>query len=307
METTMIEIKRILCPIDFSDYSRRALDHAVAIARWYKATITAVHVDSSIEIVGFPAPMVGVPATWKFSDRAELLASLQRFVAAESAPGTSIATVVREGPVLTEILDQAAATSADLIVIGTHGTSGFEHLVLGSVTEKVLRKARCPVLTVPRAHPDAVPAGPVAFKRIVCAVDFSDCSLAALKYALSLAQEAGGQLTVVHVLTSQLLPDAVLADQHLSVLAYQRHREDEALRRLDDAVPASAATYCRVDSTIVRGKPWRVIVGLASAQKSDLIVLGVHGRDPVDIMFFGSTAHQVVRHASCPVLTLRHP
>jgi len=301
----MIEIQRILCPIDFSDYSRRALDHAVAIARWYKAAITAVHVDASIEIVGYPAPMLGVPAAWKFSDRAELLASLQRFVEPESAPGVSIATVVREGPTVTEILEQAAATSADLIVMGTHGASGFERLVLGSVTEKVLRKARCPVLTVPRALPEAVPAGPVVFKRIVCAVDFSDCSLEALKYAVSLAQEADGQLTVVHVLTSQLVPDAVLADQHLSVLAYQRQREDEAQRRLAEAVPASAAAYCRIESTMVRGKPWREIVGIAAARESDLIVLGVHGRGAVDLTFFGSTAHQVVRHVSCPVLTLR--
>jgi len=304
-DTTMIEIQRILCPIDFSDFSRRALDHAVAIARWYKATIAVVHVDSSIEVVGYPTPMLGVPATWQFSDRAELITQLQRFVEPECPPGVSIETVLREGRAVNEILEQAAATNADLIVMGTHGASGFEHLVLGSVTEKVLRKARCPVLTVPRAQPEAVPAGPVVFKRIVCAVDFSDCSLAALTYALSLAREADGQLTVVHVLTSHLVPDAVFADQHLSVLAYQRQREDEAQRRLDEAMPATAESYCRVESTIVRGKPWREIVGIATAQQSDLIVLGVHGRGAVDLMFFGSTAHQVVRHASCPVLTLR--
>ena len=76
-------------------------------------------------------------------------------------------------------------------------------------------------------------------------------------------------------------------------------------RRLDEAMPATAESYCRVESTIVRGKPWREIVGIATAQQSELIVLGVHGRGPVDLMFFGSTAHQVVRHASCPVLTLR--
>ena len=301
----MIEIQRILCPIDFSDFSRRALDHAVAIARWYKATITAVHVDSLIDVVGYPAPMAGIPAAWTVSHRAGLPATLQRFVEPESAPGVVIEAVVREGPAVAEILAQAAAMSADLIVMGTHGASGFERLVLGSVTEKVLRKAACPVLTVPRAVPDAVPTAPVVFKRIVCGVDFSDCSLAALKYALSLAQEADGQLTVVHVLTSQLVPDAVLADQHLSVLAYQRQREDEAQRRLDEAMPSTAASYCRVQSAVVRGKPWREIVGIATAQQSDLIVLGVHGRGAVDLVFFGSTAHQVVRHAGCPVLTLR--
>lgn len=302
----MIEIRRILCPIDFSEFSRRALDHAVAIARWYNASVTAVHVDAAIEIVGYgPAPMLGIPATWAITDRTALLADLKRFVDAAAAPGVTIETVLREGPAAAEILRQATALNADLIIMGTHGASGFERLMLGSVTEKVLRKATCPVLTVPRAVPEAGLAGPVLFKQIVCAVDFSDCSLDALKYALSLAQEADGRLTVVHVLTSQLMPDAVLADQHLSVLAYQRQREDDALRRLDEAVPSTAAAYCRVESTIVRGKPWREIVRIAAAQRSELIVLGVHGRGAADLMFFGSTANQVVRHASCPVLTLR--
>ena len=144
----MIEIRRILCPIDFSDFSRRALDHAVAIARWYQATITAVHVDSSIEIVGYPAPMLGVPATWTFSDQADLLSNLQRFVEPESAPGISIETVVREGPAVTEILEQAAATDADLIVMGTHGHSALGNVVLGSVANGVLARCKAPVLLI---------------------------------------------------------------------------------------------------------------------------------------------------------------
>src|SRR6185436_4785556 len=102
---TMIEIRRILCPIDFSEFSRRALDHAVAIARWYKASVTAVHVDAAIEIVGYgPAPMLGVPATWTIADRSVLLADLKRFVDAEAAPGVTIETVLREGPATAEIL-----------------------------------------------------------------------------------------------------------------------------------------------------------------------------------------------------------
>ena len=92
---------------------------------------------------------------------------------------------------------------ADLLVIGTHGRSGFERLVLGSVTEKVLRKASCPVLTVPKRLPDAVPVGPVLFKRILCPVDFSESSLHALSYAVSMAQEADGQLTVLHVVAHE--------------------------------------------------------------------------------------------------------
>ena len=105
--------------------------------------------------------------------------------------------VVEVGQAIPHILSAAAVTHADLIVLGTHGASGFEHLLLGSVTEKVLRKAPCPVLTVPpRAHNTSA----LPFKKILAAVDFSDSSLAALGAALSVAQEADAQLTILHVL-----------------------------------------------------------------------------------------------------------
>ena len=97
---------------------------------------------------------------------------------------------IGEGNTAAEVVARASAMPSDLIVMGTHGRAGFERVVLGSVTEKVLRRAPCPVLTVPRNVADAVPAPPVLFTRIVCAVDFSDCSIHALNYAMSLAQEA---------------------------------------------------------------------------------------------------------------------
>ena len=200
----MIDIRRILCPIDFSDYSRRALDHAIAIARWYGSTVTALHVFSPTPVAAYgTSPEVFAPIVLTAVDRDQLLADTKAFVAAEAAPGITIEAVVREGTTAAEILDQASDMNADLLVMGTHGRSGFERLLLGSVAEKVLRKASCPVLTVPRRLPDAVPAGPVIFKRILCPVDFSDSSLLALKYAKSMAQEADGRLTVLHVLSHE--------------------------------------------------------------------------------------------------------
>jgi nucleotide-binding universal stress UspA family protein len=189
-EAVMIEIRRILCPIDFSDYARRALDHAIAIARWYEATVTVLHVFSPAPVaaVGL-GPLVSEPIPLAPVDRDRLLADTKAFAETESAPGITIEAVVREGTTAAEILEQAASMKADLLVIGTHGRSGFERLLLGSVTEKVLRKARCPVLTVPSQSPDAVPAGPVLYRRILCPVDFSDASLNALKYATSMARK----------------------------------------------------------------------------------------------------------------------
>jgi nucleotide-binding universal stress UspA family protein len=302
----MIEIRRILCPVDFSDYSRRALDHAIAIARWYGSTVTVLHVFSPALVAPYgPGPVILEPIVLIPADRDQLLAATKVFIEAEATPGVAIEAVVRDGKTAAEILDQATKMSADLLVIGTHGRSGFERLVLGSVTEKVLRKACCPVLTVPRRLPDAVPSGPVLFKRILCAVDFSQSSMHALTYALSLAQEADGSLTVVHVLGAEFVGQVGLGEEHVSLAALQRQHEEEARKLLEKAVPESTAAYCTADTMLVRGKPWREILRIAADRQAELIVMGVQGRGAADLMFFGSTTQHVVREATCPVLTLR--
>jgi nucleotide-binding universal stress UspA family protein len=171
----MIEIRRILCPIDFSDHSRRALDHAIAIARWYKSTVTVLHVVSPAPVAAFgPGAVVLEPINLPPVDRNQLLADVEAFARTESAPDLMIDAVVRDGNTVDEVLQQAIGMKADLLVIGTHGRSGFERLLLGSVAEKVLRKASCPVMTVPRRLPDAMPAASVVDRRIQCPVDFSE-------------------------------------------------------------------------------------------------------------------------------------
>jgi nucleotide-binding universal stress UspA family protein len=303
----MIEIRRILCPVDFSDYSRRALDHAVAIARWYESTVTVLHVFCPVPVTTF-GPGVFETFALPGADRGQLLAETNRFIESEIAPGMPIEAAIREGNPAAEIFDQAVSMKADLLVIGTHGRSGFERLLLGSVTEKVLRKASCPVLTVPCRLPDAVPAGPVLYKRILCPVDFSESSLRALDYATSLAREADAQLTVLHVISHEfesVMADVVAPDEHTTVADSRRRREDDIRRRLKDAVPDDVATYCTVEMMLTHGKPSREILRVAAEQQTDLIVMGVQGRGAADLTFFGSTTQHVVREAACPVLTLR--
>jgi len=306
----MTEIQRILCPIDFSDFSRRALDHAVAIARWYESTITLLHVCTVVPVAAY-APGSGVlpSAVLTPDDRDALLVAMKRFAESEAGANTAIEFDIVEGSTTAAILAKADAIAADLLVMGTHGRSGFEHLVLGSVTEKVLRKAACPVLTVPRSAPDVVPVPPVLFKRIVCAIDFSDCSMHALNYAMSLAQEADAHLTVIHV--TELPPD-VPREAHENVLAdprslreYVALAEEDRRGRLQDAIPDSVRAYCAVDTVLATGKPYQEILRVAEEQKADLLVVGIHGRGAVDRLLFGSTAQHLVRQAPCPVLTLR--
>jgi nucleotide-binding universal stress UspA family protein len=309
----MIEIKKILCPIDFSDPSRHALHHAVAIARWYESTVTVFHVYVVPPAAAYglesppPVGMVLTPV-----DREHLITAMARFVESANTADVAIEFAVGQSmSAASDILQQASAMQADLIVIGTHGRSGFDRFVLGSVAEKVLRKAACPVLTTPARAAEVTAASPVVFKRILCPVDFSDSSLHALNYAMSLAQEADARLTVLHVVVYDLeveapeSPEAVSADRRLSVADYRSRCEEYSRERLRTAVPEAVRAYATVETLLAAGKPYREILRVAADQAADLIVMGAQGRGGADLMLFGSTTQHVVRQAACPVLTLR--
>ena len=213
----MIAMRRILCPVDFSDHSKRALDHALAIAAWYDSTVTVLHVSPAMPAAAYVSGS-GMPAyaTLTTEERDAIVQSMRRFAGRETR-AAKMEFETTEGGTVATILARATALPADLLVLGTHGRSGFERWVLGSVTEKVLRTALCPVLTVPK---DSGDAAPVLFRRVVCAIDFSECSLHALDYATSLAQEADAQLTVVHVIE---LPPDIPREVHETVFAGPRN------------------------------------------------------------------------------------
>src|SRR5688500_5366832 len=146
---SVIEVNRILCPIDFSECSRRALHHAMAVARWYKATVTVLHVFTNVPNMEVP----GVPL--EDPNRELLIRNMQAFAGA-APPEVPVTFVARCAPdVRREIVAQAQTLPADLIVIGSHGRSGVDRLLLGSVTEKVVRQSPCPIMVVPAHAPDA--------------------------------------------------------------------------------------------------------------------------------------------------------
>ena len=114
------------------------------------------------------------------------------------------------------------------------------------------------MLTVPRRHPDAVPATPVLFKQILCAVDFSECSMHALNYAMSVAQEADAHLTVLNVMGDELdvTPDAygaIIMNDLESLADFRRRREDDARQRLKETVPETVGEYCSVETLVSSG------------------------------------------------------
>lgn len=288
--------RKILCPVDTSDFSARALEHAAALAGWYRADITVLYVRP---IIVPPALWFGAPAV--LPPEAEVPgadAALGEFVRA-TIGDTAVRLEVRDGAIVHEILQLAAALPADLIVMGTHGLSGFERLLLGSVTEKTLRKAAVPVLTVPRRAAEGGEEPHVTFGTIVCGVDRSAASRLALEYALSLARESGGRLVLVHALEDLSQEDPRFAS-HFNTAECLREIAPEVRAEYEALVPASARQADRLEVRVPPGKAYREILSAASETGADLIVLGAAGTS----MPFGTTAQHVLRQASCPVLVV---
>jgi nucleotide-binding universal stress UspA family protein len=299
----MPNVDRILCAVDFSDFSLDALRHGVVLAGWYGAELTLVHVYE-------PAPMLlpvkDPPGNLPLSqpiDEAALAEQLRNFCApALAAFERHVEIVLKEGKPAKEIPREAERTSADLLLLGTHGRSGFERLFLGSVTEKVLRSTRVPVLTIPPTvrHP-----GAPYYKTILCPVEFSTASIRALEHALSFAKAADARLILLHVIEDVLGSAGAETLGHLSMQEYYRHLEQEALAQLTAAVPDDARIWARPEVRVVKGRASRDILKIVAEEGVELVVMGVHGRTALDRVVFGSTTHRVIREAGCPVLTLR--
>lgn len=297
----MIRFKRILCPTDFSKFSFRAADYAVALAKHYDGEVHFVHVVPEVLLHPDQYPYLVEPVRTEPEVRRRAHDRLDAFVALTRAEDIGSRFSVKEGSPVATLLSVAEEEDSDLICLGTHGREGVERLVLGSVTEKVLRKAPCPVLTISEPGEEEA-IRPAVFDNILCAVDFAALSLRSLEYALSLAQEAGGNLLLVNVV--EWFSEEPGWETRFNVDDYRQEMEKNVLERLDKVVPAEARNWCQIETVVRSGKSYREILELAEERNVDLIVMGVRGRNPLDLMLFGSTTQHVVRHAKCPVLTI---
>jgi nucleotide-binding universal stress UspA family protein len=211
--------------------------------------------------------------------------------------------VIEAPAVHKEILGEAERVGADLIVLGTHGRSGFDRLIFGSVAEKVLRTSSLPVLTVPPHVPDAPPVG--EFRRILYATDFSPGSAAALQYASSLAQHGAAELIALHVVEPAPESSDPIVGVSIDLAEYETGRQRQAAKHLQAAIPEWVRFGCDTTDVVTYGRPYVEILRVAAERRADLIVTSVHGRNAIDRLVFGSTTEQVVRRATCPVLTIR--
>jgi nucleotide-binding universal stress UspA family protein len=145
----VIEIRTILAPTDFSPHAEQAVRYACRLAERLGATLHLLHVLSDVVPAG-PDPMLApvLPPEFYQESEAQSLASLGRALDPSWGCPTTVETAVRWGDAVDEIVAYAAENAVELIVIATHGRTGLSHVLLGSVAERIVREAPCPVLTI---------------------------------------------------------------------------------------------------------------------------------------------------------------
>jgi len=295
LDTAMIDINRVLCPIDFSPFSERALTYGMKLASWYGARLQVLHVMPLLP----PSSANDLAASSRQLTARNLLSTIDRFRLADVDVS---AELVESAEPAARILEAAERFDADLIVTGSHGRTGYQRVLMGSVVEALLHKSPRPILTIP-SHLEALPTAKVTFSRIVCAVDFGAPSLNALAHALSIAEETDGQLTLLHVI--EMPPElAVPHGPEIDVDRIRLQAEAACRAKLQALIPEHAREYCTIETAVREGGASRQILRLAADRQADLIVLGVHSRNAFDLAFFGSNSKDVIRLAACPVLVV---
>lgn len=287
----MLSIRRVLFSTDFSAGATPAFPQAVSFAARHDAELHVVNVpETAREPVRSLPVAANVLHEWlgpqsdATVDDLEGLTTVQRQLEPGSPPERLVA--------------YAEGHDVDLLVMGTHGRRGIRRLMLGSVTEEVLRTAPCPVVTV-RADDESEPQSGV--RRILAPVDFSDAAESAVRHAEELAETYDADLHLLHVVedvnyTSAYGVESPLLPHDETVAKVEKTLGEIARETVaDESVQVSAT---------VGYAPW-TILDHASANDIDLIVIATHGRSGLDRVLLGSVAERVLRRSPVPVFLVR--
>ena len=289
-----ILLKNILYLTDFSEPSEAALPFGMAIARSYGAKIYVLHV-SVPPPYAYATPETAAAALESQEENAETEMQRVESQLVNLPHETAVERGTRVWPALERTIKDC---QIDLVVLGTHGRTGAQKLLMGSVAEEIFRRSPVPVLTIGPSvrrglHSDA------RFHRVLFPTDFTPESVAAAPYGVSLAQENQANLVLLHVIPrSEEQTEAKPGE--LSVA--------DAMYQLNEMVPVGAELWCRPEPVVEYGEPAGRILETTKERGMDLIVLGVRqavGRLSAATHLERSTAHKVVAHAVCPVLTVR--
>lgn len=273
---------RILVPTDFSPLATLALRHAVELGRRFHAELSLIYADTFLP----PIDYIEVPSAAYVDGVPQLKEATEKKLGAylaEHVPGdiSADAWVEVDSPIHA-IVHAAASRECELIVMGTHGRTGWRRALLGSVTENVLREVDAAILTV-REGQGEVPS----YRRILCPVNYTDIAMRSLEHAVAFADAFAAELVVMNVI------ERAAQEQHSA-----------ALEQLRGWVPKEISDRCEYKELVLHGHPAEETIEFARRMQADLIVVGAQHRRFSDATVIGTTTERITRHAFCPVLTV---
>jgi len=290
-----IQPKKILSAIDFSTFTDSIFSHSVALCKKYEAKLLLVHVTTDLKtLLEHSETALDVEALQKSNIRH----AQERLE--ERVKGLPIENeiIISQGTPADIISRLASEQQADMVITATHGKAGFKRILLGSVTEKLIKTLHCPLLVLPLQEHDLTPpaAVEIKLKKILVGCDFSSDSKLAFDYGLSLAQAFQAELHLSHVIKPSL---------------YKNEREginqlrDRLEKKLDNLVPEACRDWCTAKTALLDGEPYMALMDYAKEQGMDMLVLGIRGHTLWEKLLVGSTTDRLIRHSPLPVLAVR--
>ncbi len=291
--------KCVLIATDFSEYSKVALDICLGVSKCMKTKLYVLHT-----IEKFPHDYKNLLSSAAHADikqrlEEEAMEKIKGVISEGLWEQEEIVPVVRFGKPFIEIIQVAKEKKVDLLAMGTHGRAGMDRVILGSVAERVVRKAGCPVMVIRgRKY--------VGFKRIIVPIDFSDCSRKALEYAAATARAHKSKLTILHIYEESFVEpyvNAANSEEEANEIIKEIERVNEI--KYDEFLKTVDLGGVEYEKLLKKGIPETEIVEIAREQQANLIVMGTHGRSGIRHILIGSTAEEVVRTVHCDIIIVK--
>jgi nucleotide-binding universal stress UspA family protein len=289
----MLPLKRILCPTDFSEFSHGAIEKGAQLARHFGAELCVLHVTQNLERTSALTPFHEFTGVDRWQLEPSTLESakheLGKLIERHHLDGVRVRALVKRGLPADEIVSAADEEKADLIILPTHGLTGWRSHIFGSVAEKVLRLAHCPVLIKRVQKNESLDRDFVDLttppRKILCSTDFSEPSFAALQVAGEWAAHFGAELCLIHVVEPLEGPGLILSRETIGK-AMQAEATQQLHAVLRERLPQLAAARPMVR----KGSAADEIAAAAKEEDSDLVVIAAHGASGWDTFAFRHTA-----------------
>ncbi len=325
-----IEPKKIMCAIDFSDFSNMVVTYGKVLAKEFNSKLCLCHiVPGSVMVAGHISPYVdysSIEAEQSRNARDRLVKLGEQF-------DQDCEILVGSGYPAEQIAQIARKNDVDMVIAATYGGSGVKRFLIGSVTDRLVKILSCPliVLNSSKQNLSSLQTKNIAFKKILVGCDFSEGSQLAFDYALSLAQEFQTKLYLAHVVRPAEQADLMTSSESVdtrhkhypawnmtdymelkgNTKIWEHQKEKSLFQQLEDQLlnmlPQDCDNWCAPVTVILQGAPYKELISYAKKEEIDMIVLGIHGHNLLETFLVGSTTDSVIRSAPCPVLAVRKP